>query len=64
MNDKLRCPILNSNRMKWSLHNKVNIDRFETNCIVDPRNDRQSIKSAVNVSQTDEELLEKINKTQ
>ncbi len=57
MDDELCSPVLNSHRAACSSRDEMYANRLETNCTVEPGNNRQSIKAAIDIAQTDEEIL-------
>lgn len=61
MDDELRSPVLNSYGETCSSCDEMNANWLETNRIVEPRNNRQSIKAAIDVAQTDAKILKKVN---
>jgi hypothetical protein len=60
MDDELCSPVLNSHRTACGSCDEINANWLETYCVVDPGNNRQSIKAAIDVAQTNEEILQTI----
>ena len=59
MDDELCSPVLNSYGETCSSCDEINANWLEINRIVEPRNNRQSIKAAIDVAQTDVKILNK-----